>query len=97
MHVKSIERNLILPKAQQTIAPGKSRLVSPFFNVSDVQYNEYRDPERLSARTPARVPWIDGAVQSVEVDAVIHDDSSTAGRDMFHLRESYVAARHAEH
>ena len=85
----------------KTIAPGKKRLISPFFNYSTADYNFRADrvfaPGSMEEGILSRFPYLDAELVSVSVDAAIYDGGTIAGTDQFDLRNQYLAIRAAEH
>ena len=95
MHCTHIRKHYNLPGTLRTLQPNDVRLVSPFFNFSSAEYPS--DPEQLTPRIPAQVPWLDAVTVTAQVDAIIAEDNTFEGQDLFQLRRQYALRRNAEH
>ena len=96
-----IRKHCMLRSALKVVAPGKKRLVSPFFNYSTADYDFLPDSvfntNGSEERLLSRFPFLDAEVVSVSVDAVIYSDRTISGPDRYDLLSRYLAVRAAEH
>lgn len=95
MMAQYVQKHCMLRNAIRNVNPAQKRLVSPFFNYSTTDYG-FRT-ESATLRVPPHFPFLDAAVVSVSIDAVIYSDNSIAGPDKYDLRTRYLATRAAEH
>ena len=96
-----VQKHCMMRSGVKTVAPGKKRLISPFFNYSTEDYNFRPDrvfaPGSVEETILSRFPFLDAEVDSISVDAVIYSGGTIAGPDQFDFRNRYLASRAAEH
>lgn len=95
VHMQYVQKHRMSLAATKPIPPTASRLVSPSFNMSIIEFG-IRKSNMIPA-IPDAFPYPGAQVTGSYIDAVIFADHSMEGPDAMNLRDRWVAVRHAEH